>query len=46
MVYVRVRLKRVRAVASIYYNNSTLRGHPYIRTGRALKTGGFICVRW
>jgi hypothetical protein len=46
MVYMREGLKRVRVVASIYYNNSTLRDHPYIRTDRALKSGGFICERW
>jgi hypothetical protein len=33
MVYVREGLKRVRAVASIYYNNSTLQAGAY--TGRA-----------
>jgi len=46
MVYLREDLKRVRVIASIYYNNSTLDANPHIRTGRALKSGGFICERW
>jgi hypothetical protein len=34
MVYMREGLRRVRVVASIYYNDSTLDADPYIRPRR------------